>query len=289
MALVGLVALLVGAVTGWLVLRRPVGGPALRVNWPTIVDTAVMAQDLEPLRRHLETVTSRPVEFGYASNYLDLAGQLLDGGVPFSSLPPALFVRTQLKEPRITTLAVKLVGGSSGTDGVLLAAEGASISTVADVRGKRLCVPNLQSTTGALFPRLAMQKAGLDWSKDVTLVVSGNHLQVLRDLLAHRCDVGGTYSGAFASAVTQGVDVSALRQVAVTGRSPQDAIVAGAGVSKAEAELLQRALLSYHPPSGAGVTSMMERITGFAAARPEDFAVLREVIAAEAGTPAPAR
>jgi len=280
--MVAVAALLFGAVAGWLVLRRPLSGPVLRVTWPTIVDSAVMAQDLEPLRRHLEAQTGRPVEFGYASNYHDLAGQLLDGGVPFTSLPPALFVRTQLKEPRITTLAVKLIGGSSGTDGVLLAAEGSTISTVADLKGKTLCVPDLESTTGALFPRLAMQKVGLDWSKDVTVVLSGNHLQVLRDLLEHKCEAGGTYSGVFASAVTQGVDVSVLRQVAVTGRSPQDAVVAGAGVPKAEAELLQRALLSYKPPTGAGVASMMERITGFALARPEDFAALREVIASEA-------
>ena len=156
--------------------------------------------------------------------------------MPFTSLPPALFVRTQLKEPRITTLAVKFIGGSSGTDGVLLAAEGSTISAVADLKGKTLCVPDLESTTGALFPRLAMQKAGLDWSKDVTVVLSGNHLQVLRDLLAHKCEAGGTYSGVFASAVTQGVDVSVLRQVAVTGRSPQDAVVAGPGVPKAEAD-----------------------------------------------------
>ena len=139
---------------------------------------------------------------------------------------------------------------------------------------------SLESTTGALFPRLAMQKAGLDWEKDITVVLSGNHLQVLRDLLEHKCEAGGTYSGAFASAVTQGVDVTSLRQVAVTGRSPQDAMVAGAGVPKAEIEALQRALLSYKPPAVNGLT--MERITGFAAARPEDFAALREVLASEA-------
>lgn len=97
---------------------------------------------------------------------------------------------------------------------------------------------HLESTTGALFPRLAMRQAGLDWAKDVTVVLSGNHLQVLRDLLAHKWEAGGTYSGVISSAVTQGVDVSALRQVAVTGRSPQDAVVAGAGVPAAEATKL---------------------------------------------------
>jgi serine/threonine-protein kinase len=280
---VGLAALVFGALAGFLVLRRPVSGPPLRLGWPPIVDPAVLAQDLEPLRRHLEAQTGRPVEFSYGHNYQDLAGALLDGGVPFASLPPALFVRTQLKEPRITTLALKVVGGSSGTDGVLMAAEGSAITTVADLKGKTLCVPDLESTTGALFPRQAMRKAGLDWAKDVTVVMSGNHLQVLRDLLAHKCDAGGTYSGVLVSAVTQGVDVAALRQVAVTGRSPQDAVVAGPGVPKAEAEALKKALLSYKPAEGSRVTSMLEHITGFVPARPEDYAALREVLAAEAG------
>jgi eukaryotic-like serine/threonine-protein kinase len=277
--LVAVAALFLGAAVGYAVMRKALSGPLLRVAWPQILDSTVMAQDLEPLRQHLETQMGRPVEFAYAGNYHDLAGQLLDGGVSFASLPPALFIRTQLKDPRITTLAVKVVGGSSGTDGVLLGAEGSTISSVAELEGKTLCVPDLESTTGALFPRLAMQKAGLDWEKDVTVVLSGNHLQVLRDLLAHKCEAGATYSGAFASAVTQGVDVSSLRQVAVTGRSPQDAVVAGAGVPKTEFEALQRALLSYKPPAANGVT--MERITGFTAARPEDFAALRELLTTE--------
>ena len=283
-ALVGVAALFLGAAVGYLVLR-PLRGPPLRVGWPPIVDAAVLAQDLEPLRRHLEAQTGRPVEFSFARNYQDLAGQLLDGGVPFASLPPALFVRTQLKEPRITTLALKVVGGSSGVDGVLLAAEGSAITTVADLKGKTLCVPDLESTTGALFPRQALRRAGLDWAKDITVVVSGNHLQVLRDLVAHKCDAGGTYSSILVSAVTQGVDVAALRQVAVTGRSPQDAVVAGAGVPKEQADALARALLSYKPPAGAGLNSMMERITGFAPAKPEDYAVLRESLGSEAGVP----
>ena len=103
--------------------------------------------------------------------------------------------------------------------------------------------------------------------------------------MAHKCDAGGTYSSILVSAVTQGLDVAALRQVAVTGRSPQDAVVAGAGVPKAQAEVLARALLSYKPPAGAGVSSMMERITGFAPAKPEDYAALRESLAFEAEPP----
>ncbi|MBE2250500.1 MAG: PhnD/SsuA/transferrin family substrate-binding protein, partial [Myxococcus sp.] len=281
-----LVALAVGAGVAYRLKRPPLTGPELRVGWPPTVDTAVLENDVEPLRVHLERALGRPVTFVFATSYHALASDLLEGGVRYASLPPVLFVRTEQRSPQVHVVAVKLIGGSSGTDGVLLAAEGSGIGSVADLKGKTLCVPDEDSTTGMLFPRLAVRKAGLDWAQDITVVKSGNHLQVLRDLAERRCQAGGTYSGAFVNAVTQGVNVASLRQIAITGRSPQDAIVAGPGVPAEERAQLEAALFSYRPPERSGAT--METITGFVAPKPEDYASLRELVALE-DQPAPPR
>lgn len=148
-----------------------------------------------------------------------------------------------------------------------------------DLKGKSLCVPDLESTTGMLFPQAAARKAGLDWAKDITIVSSGNHLQVLRDVLAGRCLAGATYSAALLNAVTQGVDATGLRQVALTGHAPQDSIVAGPKVPPAEAAALLKALLTYHPPADQPRgTGTMERISGFVSARSEDYASMRELV-----------
>ncbi len=282
-ALVGVFALSVGASAAFVVLRPPsLEGPTLRVGWAPTIDLRVLAEDIEPMRTHLERQTGQPVEFVYASSYHDLADQLIDGGVEYASMPPALFVRSELREPRLRAVALKLVGGSSGSDGVLVAADSSGIATVADLKGKTLCVPDAESTTGFLFPRAAVRKAGLDWSKDVKVTLSGNHLQVLRDVTEGRCQAGATYSAALLSAVTQGVETSGLRQVALTGHAPQDAIVAGPLVSADDSARLREALLRYRPPgarpTGAG---SMERISGFVAARPEDYATLRELVQLE--------
>jgi phosphate/phosphite/phosphonate ABC transporter binding protein len=279
-AMVAIFAASVGASAGFVVFRHPtLEGAPLRVGWPPIVDPQILSADIEPMRLHLERQTGRPVAFVFTSSYHDLADQLLDGGVEFAAMPPALFVRTEKREPRIRPLALKMVGASSGTDGVLLAADSSGITTIADLKGKSLCVPDAESTTGMLFPQVAARKAGLDWSKDITVVSSGNHLQVLRDVLAGRCQAGATYSAALLSAVTQGVDATGLRQVALTGHAPHDSIVAGPAVAPADAAALLKALLSYHPPAdqprGSGA---MERISGFVAARAEDYASLRELV-----------
>ncbi len=282
MAGLAVVALALGGAAAWFVARPPpLTGPVARLGWPPTIDPRVLEADVEPLRRHLERQTGRPFTFVYAANYHDLAGQLLDGGVDFASLPAALLVRTERREPRVRPLALKLIGGSSGTDGVLLTAEGSNVNTVGDLKGKRVCIPDEDSTTGLLFPRFAARKAGLDWARDITVVKSGNHLQVLRDLAAGKCEAGGTYQGAFVNAVTLGVDVSRLRQIAITGRSPQDTVVAGPGVSPADATAMQQALYSFDPTAHGGHLGTIERVSGFTEVEEQDFAALRELVKTE--------
>jgi phosphonate transport system substrate-binding protein len=274
-----------GASAAFVLTRPPpLEGPPLKMGWPPTVDRKVLADDIEPLRRHLELQLLRPVEFVYTASYQELSRQLLAGEVHFAALPPALLVRTEKAEPRISLLAMKQVGGSSGTDGVLVAADGAGITSMAGLKGKTLCVPDRESTTGMLLPRVAAKAAGMELDKDVTIAVSGNHLQVMRDVLGGRCQAGATYSAAQSNAVKQGVDVSALRQVAITGHAPQDGVVAGPGIPPADAEGLRQALLSYRPAQGAsGSKGGMERISGFVTAKPEDFSSVRELVTLEDG------
>ena len=270
----------VGASAAWVWTQvSALDGPPLKVGWPPTIDAKLLAQDIEPLRKHLEQQTRRPVHFLFADSYQELSRQLVAGNVDFAALPPALLVRTEKTEPRIIPLAAKIVGGSSRTDGVLVAADGAGIGAIPDLRGKTLCVPDRESTTGMLFPRVAAREEGLELDRDVTVHVSGNHLQVLRDVLRGTCQAGATYSVALLNAVTQGVDVTGLRQVAITGHAPQDSIVAGPGVPQPVAAQLQQALLSYHPPAGRpGGAGSVERISGFVMVKPEDYAQVRALL-----------
>jgi phosphate/phosphite/phosphonate ABC transporter binding protein len=269
----------VGASAAFVLTRPPeLEGPPLKMGWPPTVDRKVLADDIEPLRRHLELQLLRPVEFVHTGSYQELADQLLAGKVHFAALPPALLVRTEKAEPRIALLAMKQVGGSSGTDGVLVAADGAGITSVAALKGKTLCVPDRESTTGMLLPRVAARAVGMDLDKEVTITVSGNHLQVMRDVLGGRCQAGATYSAAQSNAVKQGVDVSALRQVAITGHAPQDGVVAGPTVAAADTAGLKQALLSYRPQGQRPGSGGMEKISGFVTAKPEDFASVRKLL-----------
>ncbi len=283
---VGAGGLLAGVVGSLAMLkhREPsVEGPVIRVGWAPTYDPKALIQDMEPLRLHLERATGRPIQFVVGQTYAETADGLVHGDVAFAVLPPTIFVRTERKEPKVRAIATKRVGGSSGSDGVLLASDGSGIGSLAELKGKTLCIPDENSTTGALLPKLALKKAGLDWGRDVTIVTSGNHLQVLRDILSHRCDAGGTYSTVFTSAVTQGVNVAGLRQLAITGRAPQDAMVLGPQVTKDDEALVTRALLAFDGTQGGqgAAPGNVERVTGFEVVKPFDYQALRELVAHE--------
>jgi ABC-type phosphate/phosphonate transport system substrate-binding protein len=109
---------------------------------------------------------------------------------------------------------------------------------------------------------------------------SGDHLQVLRDLLGGACDVGATFSGAYLAAGAAGVAVGRLRVLAVTGRSPQDAICAGPGATAAESDAVKSALLRFDPrrDADAGALGEVQRITGFTAGSDGAYTQLRTTL-----------
>jgi ABC-type phosphate/phosphonate transport system substrate-binding protein len=96
--------------------------------------------------------------------------------------------------------------------------------------------------------------------------MSGNHHQVLVDLLEGRCDLGGTHSGNYNTAGQRGLPLSKLKLLDTTGSTPHDAMVAGPGADPALKEALEKALLDFDPKKHAGAPYVgeSERISGFA-------------------------
>ena len=284
-AFMGLVAVVASAfpVLRW-VTQPPVSGPPLKIAFAPIFDSSEMRREFEPIRVYLEPATRRPVEMAIAPSYEGVTELLVKGEVDFASLTPFLYLDTHKALPELEVLATKLLGGSSKYDGFLLAREEADIRTLEDVRGKTLCYTDEKSTTGYVLPRSVLRAAGIDPDRDLAgFHRSENHLQLLRDLNAGRCDFGGTYSGNYKAAVQKGVDVSRLRVLTVTGQAPQDAICARPGAPDADKRLLTEALLAFDPRKELGTDHVgaLERVSGFAKATDEDYRSLRHALEQE--------
>jgi serine/threonine-protein kinase len=285
-----LVAALVAALTcvvvtaGLLLLPRlrgpAVHGPPLVVAWPPTVEPERLREELALLAEVLERKTQRPVRIEIAANYDDVVERVTAGRAAFGVLPPALFVMTRRAHPEIVPLAMKMVDGSSGSDGVMLVREDSDVAGIAALKGRTFCFPDKRSTTGYVLARQKLIEAGLDPDRDVVARFSGNHTQVLKDLTSGRCDAGATYSGGYLAADRAGIPVGRTRTLAITGRSPQDMIVAGRTASADDRTLLQRALLDVRPRAdvGAETVGTLERISGFIAPRLADYDAIERAI-----------
>jgi len=278
---------LAAATTWWALHERPpsVSGAPLSIGFAPSLGQELLRVELEPLRIYLERRTHRPLRFEVATSYRALGEQLLDGSLQFALLPPSLFIETRQRDPRVEVGAIARYSGSQGSDGVLLVQETSSVQSVADLRGKRFCFTDPESTSGYLLPRAALRRAGIDPEHDLgTVRFSGNHLQALRDLSAGLCDAIGTYSNAYLTAEQAGVPVSRLRVLAVTGRAPHEAFCAAPTTDPADRELVTRALLDFDPQRDLGVrwVGAVQRISGFVPGNDADYDALRHAL--EAGT-----
>ena len=262
-------------------LRGPtVSGPPLVLAWPPTVSPLALQDELQVLDRLLEEQTGRPVEIRLQPTYDAVVDALKNGSAGFGVLPPFLFVSARRDMPGIVPLATKMVDGSSGSDGVIFVREDSDVRELADLKGKTFCYPDKKSTTGYILARAKMREVGLDPDVDVTPHFSGNHTQVLQDMTAGACEAGATYSGGYLAADRAGIPVGRMRQLVITGRSPQDMVVAAPTTSAVDRAALGNALLALDPKKSLGQDTIgtLERVSGFSVPRLSDYDALVKLL-----------
>lgn len=247
-------------------------GPPVRVGWAPVVDPVVLDAEVQDLGAWLSDELDRPVEMVVASDYADLADRIRRKDVAFAVVPPLLYVRTQADGAGLEPLAVKEFDGASGSDGYLMTRGKAA--TIEELKGATFCFTDPDSTTGWYLPRQYLSRRGYNPDTFVGKVHwSGDHIQMLRDLVAGKCEAGATYAGAVHVADDVGVPVGRLRVLAVTGYVPQEVVCAGPAASDADRKAMTEALLRFDPQEAFGVKSLgtTQRITGFSRPEPGIF------------------
>lgn len=259
------------------VLAQPTGPPLRLVVAPTI-EPDVIRSELAPFTVWLAGEVNRPVEIIVADSYQHSSELLTSGGAELGLLPPLLFVQSAARESRLQPLVLRLFDGSRASDGYLLVRDDAPLQGADGLRGKAVCLVDRESTTGFLLPRIWMRAAELDPDKDVRTIFSGDHLSAVRDLSEGRCDAAAVYSGAYLSAQEQGIRVGATRVLAITGRVPQDVVVAAPSMPEAEAAQIRDRLLGFEPQRDVNSARLgaVLGISGFAKYDAAEFDLIRE-------------
>lgn len=252
-------------------------GEPIRVAWTPLAKADVLEEEISVIETYLEAETDRPVEPVLPDSYKATSELLRSGKATFAMLTPLLYVRTERVHPGITPLVTRESDGSVSSDGLILVRSDSDITRLEDLRGKKFCFTDRNSTTGHFLPRAFIRRrvenpesfiGGIHWS--------GTHTQVLQDLLDEQCDAAATYSGNVQSADNNGVPVGRLRNLLVTGYVPQTTFTAGPAAPDATVEAFKTALLNFKADVHAPGKNL--RLTGFREVALADFEDIRRAI-----------
>lgn len=259
-------------------------GPPLQFGLPPSFPAEVTRREMAPFLDYLGRRIGRPVELRVVPGYHALREELVDGRLHLANMPPLQFVLAQHARPDLRVLVSNLYEGSGSYQALLIARDDARITSAAELKGRRFCYVDHESTSGYLLPRLFLRRQGLDPDRLFQSVhFSGDHIAVMKEIVSGRCDAGAVYSGAMNVAYQHGVASSRLRLVTVTGQLPYDLICASPRLPASLVRALERALLELDPKRDLGrdVVGDTFRISGFTAPRVADFDGVREAARAE--------
>jgi eukaryotic-like serine/threonine-protein kinase len=262
---------------------RPAGTPLL-FGLPPSFPAKVAELEMAAFLSYLEQRLNRPVDLVVTRTYHALHADLIDGKIDFAHMPPLQFLLARHREPRVQLLVSGLYEGARTYQSLLVVRDDSPITTVAEAKGKRICYVDRESTSGYLLPRAHLRAQGFDPDKLFAETrISGTHIDVLRDVITGRCDLGATYSGAMAGAPASGLAVSRVRMLAPVGQVPYDVILAGPLVPQDLVAALRRTLLEMNVERDLGrkIIGPSYRISGFTKIRLLDFKGVEDAARAE--------
>ncbi len=237
--------------------ERP-AGPAITFFAVRYADRQAVLRDLRPLARYLTERLGRRVELQVLESHAPLEKRLAERPA-LAALSAYKYVQAEQRVPGVRLLVTAVRRGGPWYQGLVLARPEAQVSRLEDLRGKVFCYVDERSTSGYLYPRALLRRAGLDPDADFRATrFTGDHLASLRALQHGACDAAAVYANAlYKEAERIGIDPGSFVVLAQTGRIPYDAYVASPRLAPPLAQAIRAALLELRPGS-----ELAERVFG---------------------------
>jgi phosphate/phosphite/phosphonate ABC transporter binding protein len=275
--------------------------PLDRTGWPDRIvwgfvpylPENVIRTEFGRIARALGDRLEVPFDIVVTRDYEELRRRVQGGSVDFAQLAPLNYVRAKEEMPGLQIVVTHVADGSPTYQGYLLVRDDSPIRRVVDLRGRRMCWVDRDSTSGYLYPRALLRKRGIDPDRFFVdpPIFTGNHSAAVDALLAGGCDVAAVYSGALKEGWGRGVARGALRILVKTQRIPYDAYCLRPGLPPSLTVAIRRALFGISTRTGEGraILGHVTRINGFMIAFDEQYDGVRAVERGEARADLPAR
>ena len=175
----------------------------LRVGMiPDAGATQVSVEEKAPLQEYLERQLGMPVRLIIPTSYNATVEGLGNGSLDVAYLGGLTYVKAHARYGAIPLVQREM---DRQFHSLFITGKGESISALKDLKGKTFCFGDINSTSGHLFPYLAMKEAGI--LPDVSLKsyrYTGSHAATAQAVAAGICDAGSIDETVYRSMVSGG-------------------------------------------------------------------------------------
>ncbi|WP_078877724.1 phosphate/phosphite/phosphonate ABC transporter substrate-binding protein [Streptomyces sp. 150FB] len=158
-------------------------------------NAATQAKSNAPLIKLLEKETGKKVTVQNVTSYAAVIEAQRVHKVDLAFYGPLSYVVAKDSGVDVTPIGttVDAKGGSSAYQSYGIVPGKSSIKDLKGFKGKKVCFVDPTSTSGYLYPRTGLIKAGLNPDKDIKTVMSGGHDASALAVKSGQCDAGFAY------------------------------------------------------------------------------------------------
>lgn len=150
--------------------------------------THVSVEEKAPLQKYLEQQLGRPVKLVIPTNYNATVEGLGNGSLDVAYLGGLTFVKARARY-HVAPLVQRDVDRQFHS--LFITRANSGITSLAQLKGKTFCFGDINSTSGHLYPYLAMKQAGISVDKSLkSFRYTGSHPATIQGVAAGVCDAG---------------------------------------------------------------------------------------------------
>ena len=165
--------------------------------------------------------------------------------------------------------------------GIIFAKRDKKIESLENLKGKTIALVSETSTSGGLYPQLALIKAGLIPGKDIKILWTGSHPEVAKAVKEGKADAGGCYEDCREAVWKDtAARAEATNIIAYTEDIPAEAVLVKRSLAKKVKRNLRKAFMRINKEGGIlnQISENEKQISAFVAAADKNIAGLSKVI-----------
>lgn len=252
-------------------LPSPDRAPLVFILLP-VENVSVMYEKFLPLKEHLERSISRKILLKVAQNYQEAIESIGNGHAHIAYLDPSAYCEAK-KRYKVVPIAKAILDGSATYRSVIVARKDSPVNKIIEVKGKKLALGNVWSSSSYLIPAVMFKEVGINLKEFRYVDYLEHEDRIALSVLSNRHDIGGLSERVAVKYIPDG-----LKIIKTSEAIPQYSICAYSGLPEELRNKIKQALVSLTTQKNPEVIKAMKDINGFSSAEDRDFDVVRMMI-----------